>query len=78
MNEKIKAFYQKHELVIVGALTLAASVTLVVLVMKLKSHRSMMEGRLSDDLTDEEWEHLFELARQMDDFVAERKAMKLK
>jgi hypothetical protein len=71
VNDKIKAFYQKHEVKInFAALALIAAGLLAFSVKMAKS--------ASDDLTEEEWEHLIALARQMDEYVAERKALKTK
>jgi hypothetical protein len=75
VNDKIKAFYQKHELKIIATATALSAATVIVLgIFALKANKTS----LSDDLTDEEWEHLFDLARQMDEYVAERKALKSK
>jgi hypothetical protein len=74
VNDKIKAFYQKHESTIkIAALALLATGLFVAAAVMKRTDKDT-----TDNLTDEEWDHLIELARQMDEYVAERKALKTK
>jgi hypothetical protein len=74
VNDKIKAFYQKHEATIkISALALIATGFFVAATVMKRTDKDM-----KDNLTDDEWAHLLDLARQMDEYVAERKALKSK
>ena len=77
VNDKIKAFYQKHEDAIkITVFTLAAAGLFALSIKIMKPN--MPNVKVVDDLNDEEWAHLLDLARQMDEYVAERRALKSK
>jgi len=71
VNNKVKAFYKKHRVKI--NLTALALTAAGLIALSIKSIESV-----DDDLTEEEWDHLIDLARGMDEYVAERKALKNK
>lgn len=75
MKNKVKAFYQKHECKInIAALALVAT---GLLVLSNKSDApSISSAKNVDDLDDEEWDHLVDMGRAMDEYVAERRALK--
>ena len=74
VKDKAKEFVKKHERVIKRSV---AAITFVTVVFTVVANKDKIGESLEDDsLTEEEWDHLFGLARQMDDYVAERKALK--
>jgi hypothetical protein len=80
VNDQIKAFYQKHEAKIkIAALALTSAGLMLALLMNNEKLKKLSNNvKNADDLTDEEWEHLVDMARQMDEYVAERRALKSK
>jgi hypothetical protein len=78
VNNKIKAFVKKNERKIkIVTLTLTTAGVIVTSIMSTKFDRSCGHGAKNiDDLTEEEWEHLIGMAQKMDEYVAERRALK--
>ena len=66
MNNKVKAFYQKHEAkFIIAGLALCTSALIVTSIALAKS--------TTKELSEEDWDQLMDLARQMDEIAAKKK-----
>ena len=78
MKNKVKAFVKKHERTIkIATLTLTAAGIITTSIISVKDDKSCgHDVKKVDDLTEEEWEHLIGMAKQMDEYVAERRALR--
>jgi hypothetical protein len=78
VTDKIKAFVKKNERKIKLGAAIATLLGLGYIIMTDKDHIKKLNSNVKnvDDLDDDEWEHLIDMARQMDEYVAERRALK--